>query len=312
MRTHGAPRTAGVMWPYAANPSEHNISHLVGEIVVRVVLVVVVCTMAFTVHPRIRYIAHDQLLTDYKRPRRQSYIPLWFMVCLIIFIPLIIFALPWLLTRNYVDTTQAILAWTLALSITAMITEVIKLSVGRPRPDFFYRCFPNGKITKDLHCLGDVREIMEGRKSFPSGHSSFAFASLGFLSIWIYGKLKLNWRGIVARLFCCVPPILTATIIAGSRVYDNHHHWEDVLVGSVIGSFSSYFCYSYYYNAVDSELAGTPYPLTESESDSSDIFSTVLSIAPSNVLPCVSRSTSACLEPRQGNGKNSSGTIYFV
>ncbi|XP_073954852.1 phospholipid phosphatase 5-like [Choristoneura fumiferana] len=300
------------MWPSAASPREHNISHLLGEILVRVVLVMVVCTMAFTVHPRIRCITHDQLLTDYKRPRRQSYIPLWVMVCLIIFIPLIIFALPWLLTKNYIDTTQAILAWTLALSITAMITEVIKLSVGRPRPDFFYRCYPNGKITKDLHCVGDVREIMEGRKSFPSGHSSFAFASLGFLSLWIYGKLKLKWRGNVARVFCCVPPMLTATIIAASRVYDNHHHWEDVLAGSVIGSVSSYFCYSYYYNALDSELAGTPYPLAESESDSSDMFSTVLSIAPSSLLQCIPKSAPARLETKPGSRKNSSETIHFV
>ena len=54
---------------------------------------------------------------------------------------------------------------------TSQIRSVTGLSC-RPRPDFFWRCYPNGSIPPTQQCDGDPDEIQEGRKSFPSGHSS--------------------------------------------------------------------------------------------------------------------------------------------
>ena len=42
----------------------------------------------------------------------------------------------------------------------------------------FCRCFPNGEQVEwsdDVECTGTNADIVEGRKSFPSGHSSWSF-----------------------------------------------------------------------------------------------------------------------------------------
>lgn len=82
------------------------------------------------------------------------------------------------------------------LALTVFLTDAVKNAVGRPRPDLISRCKPakgtpeRGLVTVDVCTQTDQHILHEGWRSFPSGHSSFAFAGLGFLALYV---VKLSY-----------------------------------------------------------------------------------------------------------------------
>ncbi|MDE6294774.1 MAG: phosphatase PAP2 family protein [Muribaculaceae bacterium] len=103
------------------------------------------------------------------------------------------------IARDWQGLKQA--AFTAAASIGSML--ILKYSVRELRPDH-----------SNYH-------------SFPSGHSTVAFAAAGFL------QRRYGWK-------FGAPAYALATYTAVGRVLAKKHHWWDVVAGAAIGVGSAY------------------------------------------------------------------------
>ncbi|KAI3638953.1 hypothetical protein MIR68_003451 [Amoeboaphelidium protococcarum] len=160
--------------------------------------------------------------------------------------------------RTRYDLHHAILGLLLTLLITYLITDIVKLLIGRLRPDFLDRCQPSG-TAPNSPCTGDADLVYEGRKSFPSGHASFSFAGLTYLALYISGKIRmLSGRAYLYKFMPFLVLISCAALVAMSRIRDYRHHWQDVVVGSLLGFIVACLIYSFCYYPLWSKMAGMP------------------------------------------------------
>ncbi|MCK5740485.1 phosphatase PAP2 family protein, partial [bacterium] len=87
-------------------------------------------------------------------------------------------------------------------------------------------------------------EVLDGRRSFWSGHATEVSTVLPALSFytWHHTGLERN-----ARL--AISGGLSAGIgfVGSSRIVDHRHHFGDVLAGFVVGTLSSTLVYRYQY-----------------------------------------------------------------
>ncbi|KAK6349059.1 hypothetical protein TWF730_009819 [Orbilia blumenaviensis] len=159
-----------------------------------------------------------------------------------------------------------------SLLLSSFITDFIKQGVGRPRPDLIDRCQPredtphNQLVTFEVCYQTNHHILHDGFRSFPSGHSSTAFAGLLYLSLFFAGQFFVFRPGADLIRACAA---FSATILAGyiamSRIEDYRHDYADITVGSWIGILCAYFSYQRYFHPLRSARCHEPYkvPLEE-------------------------------------------------
>ena len=187
-----------------------------------------------------------------------------------------------------------------------MITEGLKDIYGKPRPDLLARCQPDlsklaqytvgglGRQFGEAPVLVDSRIcqqtdssiLSDGFASFPSGHSSFSWAGMTYLTLFLCAKFAItlpflapaadnlldtaafatpptatragpDFESAPARNRAAAPPLYllvlafvplgTAFFVAGSRWADYRHHGFDIIAGSLLGFVFAFLGFRLYH-----------------------------------------------------------------
>jgi len=181
---------------------------------------------------------------------------------------------------NY-DLHQAFMGLVVSFFITVDIGCIFKVLSGRYRPDFLSVCqvdfekveeqYKLYNISSNINygprnmfntsiCTGPKDQIQKELTSFPSGHTYEAFCFMTYLALYIAGQIHLFDGKCYLWKYCVVIiPNIFSIAVALSRVFDNRHHWEDVIVGGLIGLIVGTFTYFYYYPSLKDKNCDIPY-----------------------------------------------------
>ncbi|KAL6947367.1 hypothetical protein ACO0QE_002250 [Hanseniaspora vineae] len=132
-------------------------------------------------------------------------------------------------------------SYMLILMVNGLITNILKIIISNPRPDFIARCAPNfsyepySKLELE-QCTRPLTDLLmiDGLRSTPSGHSSFITCAMVVLFQFLHSAYRPNfkWRNKLKLNFWCIVVVIVVVI---SRILDNRHHLQDTLYGIVIG-----------------------------------------------------------------------------
>lgn len=173
--------------------------------------------------------------------------------------------------------------------ITYFFTQTCKLTIGRLRPHFIDVCRPTFNYTStfdavktftmtldnilecphtqyisEFKCTTDqTSEISQAHYSFFSGHSSAIAFSVVFLCMILKSsRMMVKYRILTTSLQALF--ITIALFTANSRISDYWHHWQDVVVGLLVGTITGLLTYTFVHRSKlnslsrDSERSNEP------------------------------------------------------
>eukprot|EP00039_Didymoeca_costata_P002962 m.64158 g.64158 ORF g.64158 m.64158 type:complete len:310 (+) comp11626_c0_seq3:186-1115(+) len=215
-------------------------------------------------------------LYDFPKPSKELF-PSWVLFFNAVAFSVIIGLVERFLNQSHRGWSRTIFAWNVifglwtALFFTLGLTTVGKHWVSEPRPDFMRRCRPDGNYVYDkdgiVICNGNLDEIEDGLKSFPSGHSSSAMVVGVFCTLYLmwtmyyrdivtvfhngtYRPGAPHWNSVLRRhiaqiLFLLLSfPLVLGLAIASSRLIDHRHSPADVVAGAFLGTIVAVVLFS--------------------------------------------------------------------
>ncbi|RPB28358.1 acid phosphatase/Vanadium-dependent haloperoxidase [Terfezia boudieri ATCC MYA-4762] len=233
--------------------------------------------------PNLRPFSIDDATISYSY-QEHTKIPTWLLAVLSTIVPGVFIALSVLLLPQSRGGKLKIRLWQLntawlglgvAIAAAMLVTNGMKNLVGKHRPDLISRCAPDperlasGGLSVVNRYLFDVEictswggvseaglgrdELLDGFRSWVSGHTSISYAGLTYLTIFLsfhfpkprgFGRFnntsepqapKKSSHLPIPLLLVLSVPVLLATYVATTRYSDYRHHGVDVIFGSLLG-----------------------------------------------------------------------------
>ncbi|KAI1323725.1 acid phosphatase/Vanadium-dependent haloperoxidase [Xylariaceae sp. FL0255] len=210
---------------------------------------------------------------EFAYPLRKEIVPIWLAALLASIIPIFIILVMQIRVRSFWDANNGILGLLYSLITAAVFQVFLKWLIGGLRPHFLSVCKPDISLAKNGNgvlgspynaagfkeiyytreiCTGDLNTIDDSLESFPSGHTTAAFAGFVYLYLYLNAKLKVfaNYHPAMWKLVVIYIPILGAVLIGGALTIDAFHNWYDIIAGALIGTTMAFSAYRMLYASI--------------------------------------------------------------